>query len=221
MPTIWLIRHAESETDIGCSTSLPGTAQLTQPGFVQAQRVASTFTDTPDLVVTSSYLRAKQTALPMLQRFPHARYEEWPVHEFTYLTQSLGKELTTIHERKKFVDAYWSRLDHHYIDGEGAESFAQFLKRVELTVEKLRKRDEEYIVVFSHGQFILAILSWLMRLIFDNMQQFRYFLLANHMPNGAMIKVFLPQMGEAHFSPFMTGHLPQKEQQALHHYCHM
>jgi len=211
MPTIWFIRHAESETNIGRPTFTPGTARLTKPGVEQAQHIAHTFPCSPGLVITSSYLRAKQTAAPTLQRFPHAQHEEWPVHEFTYLAQSLGGGVTTLHERRKFVDAYWSRLDQYYVDGEGAESFTQFLKRVESIVERLKRREEESIAVFSHGQFILAVLSWLMQLIFDNMQQFRHFLLANEMPNGAMIKVYLQQTGEVRFSPFLTSHLIQEE----------
>ncbi len=208
MPTIWFIRHAESETNVGLPTTSPLTAELTARGRAQAQCIADTLPRSPQLIITSSYLRTKQTAIPTLQRFPAARHEEWPVHEFTYLSQSVGHEKTTIDERKILVDNYWNRLDHHYTDGDGAESFTHFMLRVQNVLEQLKLANEDFIVVFSHGQFILAILSWLMGLIFDNMPQFRYFLLAHQVPNGAIMKTRLRDSGEVWFSPFFTSHLP-------------
>ena len=62
-------------------------------------------------------------------------------------------------------------------------------------------------MVFSHGQFILAVLSWLMGLIFDDMLQFRHFLLANEVPNGAIMKVFLQNAQDPWFSSFTISHL--------------
>lgn len=207
MPTLWLIRHAESETNVGLSTSDPVTVQLTPRGRKQAQQIARSFDEGPDLVITSPYVRSKQTAIPLLQSFPTTRHEEWPVHEFTYLVQSLRKGRSTQIERSGQVNAYWNRCDPFYRDGEGAESFADFMNRVWQVLERLKNAEENSIVIFTHGQFILAVLSCLMGLILDDMQQFRYFLLANRIPNGAMIKVCLQRGGENWFSSFSTSHL--------------
>ncbi|HEY5003886.1 MAG TPA: histidine phosphatase family protein [Ktedonobacteraceae bacterium] len=206
MPTVWFIRHAECETNVGLPTADATTAQLTPKGIKQAEQIASALSRCPDLIISSSYLRAKQTVEYTRQRFPHAPVEEWPVHEFTYLSQSVSGRSTTIDERRTLVDEYWSRLDQHYTDGNGAESFTNLMKRVRDILEQLKNTNAEFIVVFSHGQFILAVLSWLMGLNINNMEQFRHFLLANEIPNGAIMKVVLEQQ-DAWVSQFITAHL--------------
>ena len=211
MPTVWFIRHAECETNVGLPTADATAAQLTPKGIKQAEQIASALPRCPDLIISSSYLRAKQTADYTRKRFPQAPLEEWPVHEFTYLSQSISGKSTTIDERRTLVDAYWSRLDQHYTDGNGAESFTNLMKRVQDIVEELKNIDAEFIVVFSHGQFILAVLSWLMGLNINNMEQFRHFLLANEIPNGAIMKVALEQQ-DAWVSQFITAHLHTTEE---------
>jgi len=206
MPTVWFIRHAECETNVGLPTANATTAQLTPKGIKQAEQIASALSRCPDLIISSSYLRAKQTVEYTRQRFPHTPVEEWPVHEFTYLSQSVSGRSTTIDERRTLVDEYWSRLDQHYTDGNGAESFTHLMKRVQDILEQLKNTNAEFIVVFSHGQFILAVLSWLMGLNINNMEQFRHFLLANEIPNGAIMKVALEQQ-DAWVSQFFTAHL--------------
>jgi 2,3-bisphosphoglycerate-dependent phosphoglycerate mutase len=210
MPTIWFIRHAESETNVGLPTASPLTAQLTPAGREQARCIADTFSTPPQLIVTSTFQRSQQTAEFTLQRFPTTRVEVWPVHEFTYLSQSLGPEPTTIFDRRPQVDAYWDRLDHHYSDGDGAESFTEFMQRVQNVVERLKHADEDFIAVYTHGQFILAILSNLQGSIIDNMGQFRHFCLAHEIRNGAIVKINLHASGEIWISPFFTSHLPPR-----------
>lgn len=207
MPTIWFIRHTESETDAGLPASNTLQVPLTYKGREQAQRIAHVFTTYPDLIITSPYARSQQTAVPTVQRFPDARQEIWPVHEFTYLAQSPGPKPTTLEDRRSRVNSYWSRQDPYYRDGEETESFADFMNRAGQVLEQLKNREEEFIVIFTHGQFILSVLSWLMGLIYD-MPQFRHFLLANRIPNGAILKVHLQQTQRISFSPFSTSHLP-------------
>jgi probable phosphoglycerate mutase len=206
MATVWFIRHAECETNIGLPTADATAAQLTPKGIKQAGQIASALPHCPDLIITSSYLRAKQTADYTCRRFPHAPLEEWPVHEFTYLSQSVSGRSTTIDERRSLVDEYWSRLDQHYTDGNGAESFTNLMNRVRDVLDRLKNSDVDFIVVFSHGQFILAVLSLLIGLNINNMEQFRHFLLAKEIPNGAIVKVAFQQQ-DAWVSQFITTHL--------------
>ena len=83
MLTVWFIRHGESEGNVGLATSESAMIRLTARGIEQAELIALAFIEPPTLIVTSPYLRAKQTAQLTLLRFPDARREEWPVHEFT------------------------------------------------------------------------------------------------------------------------------------------
>ena len=85
MPTIWFIRHAQSQANAGEKTVNPAAIALTPTGREQAAHVAAAFKQAPDLVITSPYLRTQQTAEYLFQRYPDARREIWPVYEFTYL----------------------------------------------------------------------------------------------------------------------------------------
>jgi broad specificity phosphatase PhoE len=162
--------------------------------------------------VTSPFLRARQTAEPVLKRFPAARHEEWPVNEFTYLSRSLGHRSTTIEERKPLVEAYWNHWDEHYIDGEGAESFVGFRNRVLQLIDRLKNAREEFIVIFSHGQFMLAVLTALMGTNLNDMRQFRNAIVIIRVPNGAIVKITVRADGEMWFSPFSTAHIPLETQ---------
>jgi len=193
MRTIWFIRHGESEANAGGRTIDPASIGLTDMGLQQAEFIAQAFAEAPSLIVTSSYVRTKQTAVPTLLRFPDACHEQWPVHEFTYLSPGAVAN-TTVQERRPRVDAFWQRHDPFYVDGTGAESFAGFRGRVEGVMERVKCYENCFIAVFGHGQFIRGILwSLLCGLREDcaDMRKFRHFLMACPMPNGSILKVQL------------------------------
>ena len=54
MLTVWLIRHAECETNVGPPTADATTAQLTPKGILQAEQIASALPRCPDLIISSS-----------------------------------------------------------------------------------------------------------------------------------------------------------------------
>jgi broad specificity phosphatase PhoE len=58
--------------------------------------------------------------------------------------------------RQLLVDAYWSRLDPSYCDGEGAESFAGLYERAESFLRAVTELSG-FGVVFTHEQFIRAV----------------------------------------------------------------
>jgi 2,3-bisphosphoglycerate-dependent phosphoglycerate mutase len=211
---VWLIRHAESIGNAGLPTSRPDTIPLTGKGIEQALYLADSFTQAPALIVTSPYIRTQQSAKPTIQRFPTARQEQWEVQEFTYLSPARYLD-TTAADRRPFVEAYWSRCDPHYIDGEGAESFADFIRRVQQAIDRLWSCRSEFVAVFGHGLFLRAML-W--RMLFGaqpvnaiSMSSFRHFLAATTMPNMAITKVdLLANLQEARISNIITAHLPSE-----------
>jgi broad specificity phosphatase PhoE len=73
---VFLIRHGESESNAGFPSADPGSAPLTPDGHRQARQIAQALADTPGLIVTSPYLRARQTAQPMISRFPAAACQQ-------------------------------------------------------------------------------------------------------------------------------------------------
>jgi len=159
MNVVW-VRHGESEANAGGATSHPGEIPLTERGHQQAVELAAAWTRAPDSVVLSPYLRAMQTAAPLLHRFPHVPRETWNIQEFTYLAYD-PTITTTAEQRRPRVEAYWQGTDTESIDGEGAESFAMFMERVQSAkrrLENFSRRGIGSVALFGHGQFIKAFL---------------------------------------------------------------
>ncbi len=213
MPTVWFIRHAESEANAGLPTENPATIRLTPRGFEQAKEIAQAFQQSPDLIITSRYQRTQQTARPTLDRFPSVPSETWAVEEFTYLALD---GTTTLHERRPLVEDFWTRLEPGNDKGGGTESFAKFMTRVQGVVHELKSSKQEFIAVFSHEQFIRAVV-WLLlnnkmgddpRLCRDCMERFRFFLKSSPMPNGAITPVRL-EGADSWIGGMMTSHLGQ------------
>jgi broad specificity phosphatase PhoE len=85
---ILLIRHAESAANAGLATVSPDSIPLTEKGIEQARLLANFLADAPALIVVSPFLRARQTAAPLIERFLNAEVENWEVQEFTYLSKT-------------------------------------------------------------------------------------------------------------------------------------
>ena len=154
---ISFFRHGESISNAGAATSDPATIPLTERGRGQAERIAQAYEDPPTLIVVSRYVRTRQTAAPLLARFPEVPVEEWPVQEFTYLEprRCVG---TTGAERRPWVEHYWRLCSAEYCDGPGAESFTDLICRVKETRARLEALPTgSQVAVFTHGQFIQAI----------------------------------------------------------------
>src|SRR5215831_4449673 len=125
---VFLIRHAESESNVGSKTSDPSAISITEKGKEQSFELANKIIEAPNLIIVTSYIRTTQTALPLMQKFSNVRVETWPLHEFTFLSPGLCQN-TNSKERLPMVNEYWERCDADFIHGIGAESFNQFIKR--------------------------------------------------------------------------------------------
>ena len=208
MIAVWLIRHGESESNIGLPTTKPTEfTQLTHRGHQQAKVVASVV-PLPDLIVTSPYFRSKQTAQPAIERFPHCPQAEWQVQEFDYLAS-----VSKTNDRREILHlckAYWQRRDPFYQDGEEAESFASLMQRVAVFFQQIHTLEGKTILTFSHSGFIRAVL-WA-SLIQETeitprtMDKFCNFIQSVRIPNGGIIKLHV-QNQEMFFSPILTSHL--------------
>lgn len=154
---VTFVRHGQSTGNAGEPTSDLVTMPLTLLGWQQARAVATTWTMAPAHIVSSPFLRARQTAEPTSSRFPGVPLETWPVQEFTYLAPARWIASTRA-QRRPAVEAYWTRADPAYVDGPGAESFSTVLLRADAALAALQKwPDGEHVVLFSHGQFMQAV----------------------------------------------------------------
>jgi 2,3-bisphosphoglycerate-dependent phosphoglycerate mutase len=192
----WLIRHGQSESNAGLPTNGPGLSPLTALGREQAARMAAAFTEPPGLIVSSPFVRARQTAEATVERFPEVPYEEWPVEEFTYLGEMHGPR-TTAEQRRPFVEAYWERADPAYVSGGDGESFTALIARVRSFLDRLAGRPEEGVVaVFTHGFFTKAVIWSLFTGVTDPdtsaMDGFRRFNGTCSIPNCAVTELWRP-----------------------------
>lgn len=158
MKRVRLIRHAQSAANAGLITTDPESIPLTDTGRRQAQALADSLISAPDLIISSPFVRAKDTALPTALRFPGVPVEWWPVEEFTYLSPGRFAGSTQA-DRKPMADAYWQLANQSTSDGPGAESFEALLGRARDMLERLAACNAQHILVFSHGQFIRAV-AW-------------------------------------------------------------
>ncbi len=187
MLTVRFIRHGESLANAGHVTAEPHAIPLTQKGRDQAQALSAGFNAPPEFIISSPYLRALDTAAPMVTRFPGTPVEIWPVQEITCLTpeRCIG---TTSMQRAPWVKAFWSRADPDAREGAGAESYVEFVARVRAALTRLSALPHRAAVVFSHGQFMKAVHWEIMKegppITPETMLAFRAYHLAAPIANG-------------------------------------
>lgn len=207
---VWFVRHAQSQSNAGEQTTDPSQIALTPLGREQAAHLASAFEEAPDLIVTSPYLRAQQTAEPLRHRFSAVTVETWPVQEFTYLDYGRCVNTSPI-ERRPLVEAYWQRNDPYHADGQGAESYAELIGRANQMWQRLEEKCAgKWVVIVSHAQFMrAAIWSRLYpckKISGGDMSRYRHFMSGMPIANGAILKVRFD--GEWWFGPIEIGHIP-------------
>lgn len=153
---LYLIRHAESYNNIE-TQNYHYDSTLTNLGKKQSVHIAMFLDDNIDLIIHSKLTRTKETADFTIQRFFNATVQQWCVQEFNYL----GENNATIIEkqkRKHNKKNYWSQKNPNYRFNDQAESFFDFLDRVESFVTKIIESNSNAIVVFSHKYFIKGVL---------------------------------------------------------------
>lgn len=195
---VWFIRHAESKTNSSenyraDSLSL-ALVPLSDFGFTQSDIILEYFENAPDLIITSPFIRTKQTAESLVKKYPKVLQEEWEIQEFTYLSpeKCFNK---TFKDRKPLVASYWEKSDPLYRDGKGAESFVDFFNRINKVFEQLKLREEEFIVLFSH-QYVMLALKFLLekkpkKITKKVMANFRDYCNSNKIKNIEKIEIFI------------------------------
>jgi len=158
MTTIWLIRHGEAhvnQPNPDGTFSLIDRHGLTDSGVQQAQLLRDRLVREeirPDVVVTSSFPRAQQTAaivcegLDVEPQIDHEIQEWRPGDEAEAIP--MGEALGS-----------WNRIlaghDHDVRIAPGAESHNEFLARVDRALTQIAdEHDERTVLVFTHGGVI-------------------------------------------------------------------
>lgn len=208
--SIWIIRHAQSQSNAGLATIGPHENGLSELGYRQSKCIPTAIKQSPDLIVTSPYLRTQLTAQPLIEQFPHTPVEVWQIQEFTYLGLQLDQPTTTL-ARKPLSKAYWDRCDPEYVDGPNAESLVQLMERVRTALNQLQQQSG-FVVVFSHGFFIKAMLWQILAdpTVIDAVAMHRLlgFSRGFRVPNASILQMEFESGGIPHWSSFITNHLP-------------
>lgn len=207
MNNILLVRHGQSESNAGVLTEHPKTVALTDLGRKQADCIRAAIEQPPDSIVYSGYARSLQTALPLMDKFPDARREEWPIQEFTYLCPMKYYKTTKV-ERRVHSEVYWKEGLPQTRDGE-AESFFDFLRRMKEVFRRLCQTKER-MILFTHGHVIRTLFWFFISGLPDLTEQtfYRYRSLRHgiYIPNGAFLAMNLG--AKRSLSPLSIDHLP-------------
>ena len=209
---VHFVRHAQSISNAGLVTEHPSSIPLTETGLEQARLTSRAFSTQPDLIVTSPYLRTQTSALPLMARFPGTPQAEWPLHEFTNI-HPLNWSGTTGEQRAPLAHAFWDRNDPAYRDGDGAESFADLMQRVEQVRQLILQQGKAEIVIFSHGLFTRAF-WWRMAMLqqpvnAESMRHCVQFIRGIPFPNCAIVN-FRFEEQQVWINGPRSAHLPPK-----------
>lgn len=209
MKEIRLIRHAESLANAGAATSTPRDIPLSDKGHEQAKRLAESITNEPERIILSPYVRTRETAQPLLERFRDCPVETLSTQEFTYLSIARCRN-TTREDRRPMVEEYWARSDPNYTDGGQAESLAELIFRAQDFLRRTREMEGELIFAFTHEQFIKAVMWEVLQLgpNIDSkfMAAFYKFSMSFAIPNTAVIKMIRDD-GEFRIGKMDISHL--------------
>ena len=162
---------------------------LSELGRAQAAALAQVLVADmqPELVLTSKYLRAIETARPLCEATGCCPEVHPLLHEFSTLDATSLEGMTGA-QRRPITEGYWRQADPGFRHGPRAETFLEFEARVSGFMAHLPTLPDRT-VLFGHGIW-LGLLCWKLlgfsALDAQGMQAFRLFQTALPVPNGAV-----------------------------------
>ncbi|MEI6864348.1 MAG: histidine phosphatase family protein [Candidatus Adlerbacteria bacterium] len=159
MKKIYFVRHGESETNAGGLIKPAHEIALTELGHTQAEYVAQRAGKLgADIIISSSLLRARQTAEHIADR------TELPVETSDLLVErrypSIGIGLThshpTVKEVVRILEINFGNEDATHSD---EETFEEMKERALRSLEYLKNRSEENIIVVTHAIFLCILVG--------------------------------------------------------------
>jgi broad specificity phosphatase PhoE len=175
MSRVLLVRHGQSAGQLDKQTNISDDqVPLTEMGQKQAQTLADSVTSSPDLIISSPFVRTQETAAPLCAKFPLVPFEIWPVQEFVCLNPNkyVG---TTLQQRISWRDEYLNLNDPTYNDGNGAESFSDIIRRATDFLIHIRNLDQKVVYVFTHVLFMKVVETIINSPLLDDNTRMRNF----------------------------------------------
>lgn len=186
MKTVWLVRHGQSEANAGGISRPERDIRLSPQGRQQAEEAAARL-PAGSRVFVSEMRRTHETAAPYCLRHG-LRPEVQPLlNEFSCLSIDLIRGMDGA-ARRPLAQAYWQRADIRERTGPGADTFAEFDKRVTAFLAQWPELPD-HCILFGHGIWI-GLLAWKLLGFPANsgkdMAAFRRFQTALPMPNAGI-----------------------------------
>ena len=185
---VYFVRHGQSSSNAG-EVSVPhAEVPLSPLGEAQSLALAPLLPAQPALVLTSPYVRARQTAAPYCERCGVQMHDVDLLHEFDAIAFHLIDGMRG--EQRRAVSAeFWGKADPLLRTGEDKETFTEFASRVRAFHDIVLRVLPDETVVFGHGTWI-ALLVWLLvgfnPLVERGMRRFRGFQQGLPMPNASI-----------------------------------
>ena len=196
MTRLYFVRHGQSTANAGGVTMEHASIPLSELGLAQTQTLAKLLDVEPVLVLTSTYLRARQTAQPFCDKTGCPAQPHPLLHEFSALDPGLIEGTVTA-QRRPMADAFWLQADADLRHGPGSETFREFEARVAAFVGELPHLPDAT-VLFGHGIWFGLLVWKLLGFTADDsagMRAFRRFQSGLPMPNCAVYELDRHQVG--------------------------
>ncbi|HEY6457139.1 MAG TPA: histidine phosphatase family protein [Steroidobacteraceae bacterium] len=189
--TVYLIRHGQSQANVGGITLANPIVPLTELGQLQAQALAALLPATCVKIWASPFKRALDTAAPYCARMGRSAATHDDLREFETVdtAQMTGSSSA---QREAVVARYWIKSDPEQRTGPAAETFREFHERVARARNQFLPILPDGTMIFGHGMW-MALLFWQIwgfeTIDHVGMSLFRRFQLGFPTPNTAVYRV--------------------------------
>lgn len=191
MARLTFVRHGESVANAGEQTLPHATIPLSARGHAQADWLAARLAGAiAGPVHVSHFDRARSTAQAFCALTGRDAQVHPLLHEFSAIDPARIAGLTG-EQRRPLTEAYWARGDRDHRMGDEADTFAEFVARIDTFIDAMSTLDDDS-VLFGHGIWF-GLLAW--RLMGfaadtpDDMRAFRRLQVALPMPNCAVYEL--------------------------------
>jgi alpha-ribazole phosphatase len=158
--TLYLIRHGQSQANVGGITLENPLVPLTVLGELQARTLASLLPATAAQIWSSPFKRALDTAAPYCARINQAAAVHDDLREFETI-DTLQMRGSLFSARDAMVTRYWLKSEPDHRSGPAAETFREFHERVARVRREFLPSLPHGTVIFGHGMW-MALLFWQM-----------------------------------------------------------
>lgn len=189
--TVYLIRHGQSQANVGGITLANPIVPLTELGHLQAQTLAPLLPATPVRIWASPFKRALDTAAPYCARMGQTAATHDDLREFETV-DTVQMSGSSSMAREAVVARYWLNSDPEQRTGPLAETFREFHDRVTRTRTRFLPALPDGTMIFGHGMW-MALLFWQIwgfeKIDHVGMSLFRRFQLGFPTPNTSVYRV--------------------------------